>query len=53
MKTLSPLVSGVRNPISLARAVISTPHVFLIGEGAINLAIQLGCPMEPPEVRTL
>ena len=41
-------ISGVRNPIRLARAVMEqTPHVLLAGRGAEALAKELGLPMEP------
>lgn len=45
-------VSGVRyvqNPIALARAVLEhSPHVFLTGEGALELALEHGLPLAPP-----
>jgi beta-aspartyl-peptidase (threonine type) len=45
-------VSGVRyvqNPISLARTVLEhSPHVFLIGEGALEFALEHGLPLAPP-----
>ncbi len=37
------LVYGIRNPVSLARAVMdSTEHVFLAGEGAMKFAREMG-----------
>lgn len=41
-------ISGVRNPIRLARAVMEhTPHVLLAGKGAEALAKELDLPIEP------
>ena len=43
-------VSGVRNPVLLARAVMDeTPHVLLAGEGAVRLAEEIGLELAPPE----
>jgi isoaspartyl peptidase/L-asparaginase-like protein (Ntn-hydrolase superfamily) len=40
-------VEGVRNPIALARAVLDrTPHVLLVGDGALRLARQAGLRFE-------
>lgn len=40
-------VTGVRNPVRLARAVMEkTPHVLLTSEGAEALALELGLPFE-------
>ncbi len=45
-------VSGVRyvqNPIALARTVLEhSPHVFLTGDGALELALEHGLPLAPP-----
>ena len=42
------LVKGVRNPISLARAVMEqTRHIYLGGAGAIHFAESIQMPMEP------
>jgi beta-aspartyl-peptidase (threonine type) len=42
------LVENVKNPITLARAVMEkTPHVYLGGEGALELAENLGLPTLP------
>lgn len=45
-------VSGVKyvqNPISLARKIIdNSPHVGLSGEGALELALECGLPLQPP-----
>lgn len=41
-------VHGVRNPVTLARSVMAASgHVFLVGEGALCFAQQMGLPMEP------
>ncbi len=41
------LITGIKNPVSLARDVMEkTEHVFLAGEGAIQLAKQLGYTLE-------
>jgi beta-aspartyl-peptidase (threonine type) len=41
-------VAGVRNPVSLARAVMErSPHVFLIGVGAEAFAREAGCEIVP------
>jgi isoaspartyl peptidase/L-asparaginase-like protein (Ntn-hydrolase superfamily) len=43
-------VTGVRNPVLLARAVMDeTPHVLLAGEGALRLAERIGLELAPPE----
>ena len=43
------LVTGVKNPILLARAVMDkSQHVFLAGQGALNLAEELQLEMEKP-----
>lgn len=43
-------VSGVRNPISLARLVMErTEHVLLCGAGAEEFAREAGVRVEPPE----
>ena len=42
-------VQHVQNPVSLARAVLeSSPHVYLTGEGAVELALACGLPLAPP-----
>ena len=39
-------VRGVKNPISLARAVMEkTSHTFLVGEGALKFAKEAGVPL--------
>ncbi|MBW2960455.1 isoaspartyl peptidase/L-asparaginase family protein [Mesonia aestuariivivens] len=44
------LVTGVKNPILLARAVMDkSQHVFLAGEGAINFAEELKLDFAKPE----
>lgn len=43
-------ISLIRNPISLARKVMeNSPHVMLIGEGAIAFAREQGCEFAPSE----
>lgn len=43
------LVTGIRNPVSLARDVMEKSyHVFLAGEGAMRFAQELGYNIEPP-----
>ena len=42
-------VRYVEHPISLARAVMDgSPHVYMSGEGALELALELGLPLKPP-----
>lgn len=44
------LLSGIKNPISLARDVMEkSEHVFLAGEGATEFAKELGYSFEKPE----
>jgi isoaspartyl peptidase/L-asparaginase-like protein (Ntn-hydrolase superfamily) len=43
-------VVGVRNPVSLARSILEkTPHVLLVGEGAVRYATDAGLDFEDPE----
>jgi len=43
------LITGIRNPISLARDVMEkSQHVFLAGEGAMHFAKMLGYTLEEP-----
>jgi beta-aspartyl-peptidase (threonine type) len=43
------LITGIRNPISLARDVMEkSNHVFLAGDGAMHFAQSLGYAVEPP-----
>jgi beta-aspartyl-peptidase (threonine type) len=43
------LITGIKNPISLARAVMNqTEHVFLAGEGAMEFASSLNYEIEAP-----
>jgi L-asparaginase / beta-aspartyl-peptidase len=43
------LITGIRNPISLARDVMEkSNHVFLAGEGAMHFAKTLGYTLEEP-----
>src|SRR3954470_6711010 len=43
-------VVGVRNPVSLARSILEkTPHVLLVGEGAVRYAADAGLDFEDPE----
>lgn len=44
------LITGIRNPVSLARDVMDkSDHVFLAGEGAMRFAKSLGYSLESPE----
>ena len=44
------LIKGIKNPISLARAVMDkSGHVFLAAEGAMDFAKSLGFKLEDPE----
>lgn len=44
------LISGIKNPISLARCVMEkSEHVFLAGEGAMSFAKENGFTVENPE----
>lgn len=44
------LISGIKNPISLARDVMEeSDHVFLAGEGAMRFADSLNYKLETPE----
>ncbi len=42
-------IRGVRHPISVARAVMETPHALLCGEGARRFAEERGCELCAPE----
>jgi L-asparaginase / beta-aspartyl-peptidase len=43
-------VVGVRNPVSLARSILEkTPHVLLVGEGAVRYATDAGLDFEDPD----
>ena len=42
-------IRGVRHPISVARAVIDTPHALLSAEGARKFARERGCELCAPE----
>lgn len=44
------LITGIKNPISLARDVMDkTEHVFMAGEGAMRFAKSIGYNIENPE----
>jgi beta-aspartyl-peptidase (threonine type) len=44
------LITGVRNPLSLARLVMEkSEHVFMAGEGAMEFARLMNCKFEKPE----
>lgn len=44
------LITGIKNPISLARLVMEkSEHVFMAGEGALEFAKMHQCPTESPE----
>ncbi|HLJ81794.1 MAG TPA: isoaspartyl peptidase/L-asparaginase, partial [Ktedonobacterales bacterium] len=46
-------VERVKNPIALARAVLTSPHVLLMGAGAEQFAIESGFPLcDPAELVT-
>src|SRR5947209_13804603 len=38
-------VELIKNPISLARKVMDSPHVLLVGKGAQEFAIEQGMPL--------
>ncbi len=43
-------VSGVKNPVTLARRVMDqTPHCLLVGDGANRFAVEQGVPIVPSE----
>lgn len=42
-------VSGIRNPVSLARMVMDSDHVFLSGEGALEYATEKGVTRMPED----
>jgi beta-aspartyl-peptidase (threonine type) len=42
-------IRAVRNPISVARQVMDTPHALLSGEGARRFAEERGCELCAPE----
>lgn len=42
-------VAGIKNPVRLARAVMSSPHVFLSAAGALEFARLHGLELAPPE----
>ena len=42
-------IRGVRNPISVARQVMDTPHALLSGAGARKFAQERGCDLCAPE----
>ena len=43
------LITGIKNPISLARDVMEkTDHVFLAGEGAMRFAKSIGYAIRRP-----
>jgi L-asparaginase / beta-aspartyl-peptidase len=43
-------VTGVRHPVALARAIMEkTPHVLLVGEGAVRYAADAALDFEDPE----
>lgn len=44
------LVTGIKNPVSLARDVMDKSyHVFMAGEGAMQFAEELGYSLESPD----
>ena len=45
-------VRNVRHPVRLARAVMDSPHVMIVGEGASRFATAAGLPLcDPAELR--
>ena len=42
-------VRGVRNPVLLARRVLESSHLLIVGDGARRFAEQTGVPVCPPE----
>jgi L-asparaginase / beta-aspartyl-peptidase len=45
-------VRNVRHPVRLARAVMDSPHVMIVGEGASRFAVAAGLPLcDPGELR--
>ncbi len=41
-------VQGIKNPISLARLVLESDHVFLVGEGAVQFGLSSGMKLCDP-----
>jgi isoaspartyl peptidase/L-asparaginase-like protein (Ntn-hydrolase superfamily) len=41
-------IEGVRNPVRVARAVVDTPHLLLVADGATRFARRLGLPPHDP-----
>ena len=41
-------VERIKNPIVLARSVLTSPHVLLMGAGAEEFAVQAGVPLHDP-----
>ena len=41
-------LEGVRNPVLVARAVVDTPHLLLMGDGATRFARAIGQPQYDP-----
>jgi len=40
-------ITGIRNPVLLARAVMDSRHVMLVGDGAVEFAQRLNLGLEP------
>lgn len=43
----------VKNPVRVARAVVDTPHLFLVGDGATRFARTLGMPPYDPATKEM
>jgi isoaspartyl peptidase/L-asparaginase-like protein (Ntn-hydrolase superfamily) len=41
-------IENVKNPVRVARAVVDTPHLLLVGDGATRFARTLGMPFYDP-----
>src|SRR5207302_2003997 len=41
-------IESVKNPVKVARAVVGTPHILLVGDGATRFARALGMPPYDP-----
>lgn len=44
-------IGGVRNPVRVARSVLDTPHILLVGAGAARFARRAGFPRYNPVTR--
>ena len=46
-------LEAVRNPVRVARALIDTPHLLLVGDGATSFARTLGMPVYDPKTKEM